>query len=203
MPALGVIRRLTLALLALALVLIALQLRTSSAVPDDFGPVGSFSFTSSTGGTVTERDLEGRITVFACFFTCCTEQCPALSGTVARLQKEFEFLPDVRLISLTVDPDTDTPEKLRAYAETFGARPDRWQFLTGDQPTVESFVIRHLKLAVEKNKGADVHAGNKLLHSDRLTVVDRSGRIRGWFPGTSADGVDEVIRVVRQLHGAK
>jgi cytochrome oxidase Cu insertion factor (SCO1/SenC/PrrC family) len=168
---------------------------------DDFGPLGAFSFKTSDGRAVTEADLAGKVSVFACFFTCCTETCPAISGSMARLQHEFAELPDVRLVSLTVDPAHDTPEVLAKYAGAFNARPDRWFFLTGPRPEVEGFVTGRLLQGVQENKGPDVTPGNRVLHSERLVVVDRNGRVRGFFAGTDGAAVERLIEFVRRLHG--
>jgi protein SCO1 len=168
---------------------------------DDFGTLDKFDFLSSAGGHVTERALSGKVCVFGCFFTCCTTQCPVLTGSMARLQSELSNLPDVRLISLTVDPEHDTTEKLTAYAQTFGADPNRWLFLTGEQGIVESFVTKQLKQGVERNTGADAEPGNKFLHSERLILVDRAGHIRGFFCGTDATEVDKLRQAVKKLHG--
>lgn len=149
---------------------------------DDFGPLGDFSFQSSNNQVVTHRDLTGKVSVFACFFTCCTETCPAISGAMARVQHEVADLPDVRLVSLTVDPGHDTPAVLANYAKAFNAKPDRWFFLTGPRPEIEGFVTQRLLQGVQENKAADVMPGNRVLHSERLIVVDRAGRVRGFSP---------------------
>src|SRR5262249_37844945 len=94
--------------------------------PDDFGSVGTFAFTERSGRTVTQDSLHGRVWVVGCFFTCCTDSCPQLSGSLARLQHELAGEPNVRLVSLTVDPDHDTPETLNRYAGTYNADADRW-----------------------------------------------------------------------------
>jgi cytochrome oxidase Cu insertion factor (SCO1/SenC/PrrC family) len=194
-----VLRCITVGLLACAVGVWAFAHRTEPM--DDFGALGSFDFLSSTGGHVTDRDLSGKVCVFGCFFTCCTTQCPMLTGSMARLQSELKNLPDLRLISLTVDPEHDTPEKLTAYAQTFGAEPSRWLFLTGEQSVVESFVIKQLHQGVEKNTGADAEPGNRYLHSSRLILVDRAGHIRGFFDGTDSAEVDKLRQIVRKLHG--
>lgn len=190
---------LTVALVAVLGLMVAWRNRGEAL--DDFGPLGEFSFVSSTGSKLGPADLQGKVSLFACFFTCCTEQCPALTGAVARLQKELADLPDVRLVSLTVDPETDTPAKLRAYGETFGANPDRWWFLTGERPEIERFVKQQLKQGLDHNTAPDANPGNKFDHSDRLTLVDRTGRVRGWFPVLTPEGFDRCVAAVRQLHG--
>src|SRR5207237_10551700 len=128
---------------------------------DDYGPVGDFAFTEKSGRPVTHEDLKGKVWVVACFFTCCTESCPALSGSMARLQSDLANEPEVRLVSLTVDPSTDTPAKLTDYAANYGALPERWLFLTGPQVDVNAFVAGRLHLGVEANPGAP--AGSRVM----------------------------------------
>lgn len=199
MKTIFILRSLTIALLAVALCLAGYRYWRSSQL-DDFGPVGEFSLIG-TNGPITHQDINNKVTVVACFFTCCTTSCPVLSGKLAQLQSELADLPDLRLISLTVDPEHDTPEKLSAYAQTFGANPARWWFLTGEQPAIETLIRGRLKLGIEKNTSATVSPGTRYDHSEKLTLIDRHGHIRGWFTGTSAEGIEELKRAIRQLHG--
>jgi protein SCO1 len=152
---------------------------------DDFGPVGDFAFTDKSDRPVTQNDLKGKVWVVACFFTCCTESCPALSGSMARLQHELAGERDLRLVSLTVDPATDTAEKLKVYAENYGAQEERWLFLRGPQADVEDFVKGRLHLGVEANPNAPT--GSRVMHSNKLTVIDKQGHIRGYFDGTGPE----------------
>ncbi|MFL5331306.1 MAG: SCO family protein [Gemmataceae bacterium] len=194
------LRFVTLVLLGLSAILIAATWKRSSELElDHFGSVAPFTFVGRDGKPVSDRDLLGRVCVFACFFTCCTESCPALSGSMARLQSDLKDVGNLRLLSLTVDPDNDTPEKLDAYAQTFGADPQRWLFLTSDRSKVEEFVVGRLKLGLEENKGPERNTGNKMLHSSKLVLVDQKGEIRGYFDGTMADGVDALERAARHL----
>src|SRR5262245_41253808 len=101
----------------------------AAAQLDDFGPVGQFSFVGRDGKPVTNSDLDGNIWSCPCFFPCCTESCPQLSGAFARLQHELRGQPNIRLVSLTVDPEHDNSEVLNRYAKSVGANPDRWLFL--------------------------------------------------------------------------
>jgi cytochrome oxidase Cu insertion factor (SCO1/SenC/PrrC family) len=169
--------------------------------PDDFGPVGDFAFTERSGRTVTQDSLRGRVWVVACFFTCCTESCPQLSGSLARLQKELADEPGIRLVSLTVDPNHDDPATLSRYAETYRADAERWLFLTGYLVQVRSFVQEQLHLGVLENTGPNAMPSNRVLHSPKLTLIDRRGTIRGYFDGTDPEAVgrlrDAAVRLAR------
>jgi cytochrome oxidase Cu insertion factor (SCO1/SenC/PrrC family) len=173
----------------------------SAEGPDDFGPVGNFAFTERAGRTVTQDSLRGKVWIAACFFTCCTESCPQLSAALARLQHELAGEPDVRLVSLTVDPAHDTPAALTKYAEAYNADADRWLFLTGSPVQVTAFVRDRLHLGVEAN-AADTAPGRRVLHSPKLTLIDRRGIIRGYFDGTDPAAVgrlrDAAVRLTRE-----
>ena len=94
--------------------------------------IDDFSLTERSGKTVIKEDLLGKPWV-ACFvFTRCAGPCPRVSGQFYQLQKDLKDL-DFRLVTFTVDPKNDTPEVLARYAESVGADPEKWLFLTGDQ----------------------------------------------------------------------
>jgi len=166
---------------------------------DDFGPVGSFAFVDKDGRAVHDRDLQGKVWIAACFFTCCTESCPQLSGALARLQSELADQPDIRLVSLTVDPANDTPQKLEQYAASYQAIAERWIFLTGNDDDVRAFVQDRLHLGVMPNKGPDATPGNRVLHSNKLTLIDRRGIIRGYFDGTDPAEVGKLKQAAERL----
>jgi protein SCO1/2 len=178
------------------------RLAEAAAQIDDLGPVGEFSFVGRDGQPVTNADLDGKVWACACFFTCCTESCPQLSGAFDRLQHELAGQPNVRLVSLTVDPEHDKPEVLDRYAKSFGADPARWLFLTGGREEVTDFVRKRLLLGVEKNDAADATPGNRVLHSNKLTLIDQAGHVRGHFDGTDPDEVtklrDAMIRLAAE-----
>lgn len=200
MKTIRVLRYITLAMLLCTL---AIGWWAFGSLPkdDEYWPLGPFEFQSSTGSKVTNQDLSGKISIIGCFFTCCTTQCPALSGSMARLQSELKELNDLRLISLTVDAEHDTPQKLAAYAQTFGADPQRWFFLTGEQATIEKFITTQLRQGLEKNHSPSADTGDKYMHSERLIVVDRAGQIRGFFNGIDPTEVDKLRKFVKRLHG--
>jgi cytochrome oxidase Cu insertion factor (SCO1/SenC/PrrC family) len=106
---------------------------------------------------------------------------------------------NIGLLSISVDPERDTPEKLRQYAVTFGARPSLWRSLTGDQREVERTVVRgfHTAMAKVPREDADPHmAAFDIMHGERLVLVDRMGRIRGYY---DADDRDRLLRDARSL----
>lgn len=114
----------------------------------DYGPVPNFAFVERSGRTVTLADLRGAVWLANFIYTQCTETCPLQSAEVARLQREFPGAPDLRFVSITVDPEHDTSATLAAYATRYGADPDRWLFLTGSKAAIYALAREGFRLGV-------------------------------------------------------
>jgi protein SCO1/2 len=106
---------------------------------------------------------------------------------------------EISLLSISVDPERDTPEKLRVYAQAYGARAGMWHYLTGPQKEVERTVVQgfHTAMAKLPAPSADPHMeAFDIMHGERLVLVDRLGRIRGFY---DADDPDSLLRDARAL----
>ncbi|HSX82264.1 MAG TPA: SCO family protein [Candidatus Saccharimonadia bacterium] len=110
--------------------------------------VPDFALIERSGQSVTRADLLGKVWIASIIFTRCAEECPLVSNHMARLQATFAAEPDVRLVSITVDPAYDTPEVLTRYAQSFAAQPQRWLFLTGDKVTIYRLVREGFRLGL-------------------------------------------------------
>ena len=100
----------------------------------------------------------------------------------------------VALVTFSVDPETDTPEKLHAYARRFRASPYRWNFLTGELTSIEKTVVKGFKLAMGREK---IEGGENLFnifHSERLVLVDQKSQIRGYYEANKV-GIDKLILI--------
>jgi protein SCO1/2 len=125
-------------------------------------------------------------------FTSCPSVCPALMERMQQVQHRSRNAgAAVRLVTFTVDPETDTPERLAAFARRFKASPYRWTFLTGDLGVIESTVVGGFKLAM----GRDAENLFQIFHSERLVLVDREGFIRGYYEAND-EGIDKLMRDV-------
>jgi protein SCO1 len=183
---------------AIALGLTALHIRTEPELPV-YGSVPDFTLTERSGRSVRLADLRGRVWVADFVFTSCGGPCPLLSRRMADLQKRFADRPMLQLVSITVDPDRDTPEALRAYAERYAAQAERWWFLTGPKPDVAGLVRNGFHLAAEMPEGSE----QDITHSTRFVLVDPGGRIRGYYDGAGDDDRDrlpeDIDRLLRSL----
>jgi cytochrome oxidase Cu insertion factor (SCO1/SenC/PrrC family) len=156
--------------------------------------VTPFALTERSGKPVSNADLAGKVWVASFVFTRCTGPCPSVTATMTRLQADLDLAnqPDLRLVTFTVDPDRDTPDELKQYADNFRAHPDRWLFLTGKEDEIHRLARNGFKLGVNRSENPNPPVGQEFDHSTMLVVVDRQGRVRGHFDGyqgpNDADG---------------
>jgi cytochrome oxidase Cu insertion factor (SCO1/SenC/PrrC family) len=146
-----------------------------------------FMLTERSGADVTTADLDGKVWVAGFVFTRCTQGCPAVTGTMAKLQADLKLAErdDVRLVSFTVDPERDDLKSLKEYAKTYGANETKWLFLTGKEKLVRPMLKRGFKIVADKR--ADPKPGDEFDHSSKLYLVDKQGRVRSTFDGMQGE----------------
>jgi cytochrome oxidase Cu insertion factor (SCO1/SenC/PrrC family) len=169
--------------MGLALVYAALvQRRAQAARLPVFSVLSDFKLTNQNGATVTLATLKGHVWVADIIFTRCAGPCLTMSRQMQELQSALPASSPVRLVSLTTDPDFDTPPVLTRYAERFGADTNRWMFLTGTKPGLAALAQNGLKLsAVEKTSEERESPEDLFIHSTIFVTVDKQGRLRGVF----------------------
>jgi protein SCO1/2 len=169
---------------------------TEDPLPN-LGTIPEMSLVDQNRQSFDRSDLMGRISIVDFVFTRCPAICPLLSEKMSQLQDRFEGAgPDVQLLSISVDPEHDTPDVLRAYAERYGADPARWRFLTGDADEVNSVVVRGFRQAM--GEPVETEAGVDVMHSSHFVLVDREGEIRGFFANDS-EGTEDLLGAVERL----
>jgi protein SCO1 len=182
-------RRIMPLLLALATLLTAIP--PLRAADDDISfPVKDFALTERSGRKVTKDDLLGKVWIASFVLVRCPDgKCPQVTQTMQRLQTELKRRNDVLLVTFTVDPDRDTPDELKRYADAYQADPDRWLFLTGNEDTIDE-LMRAMYVRGKGGKQAKEHAL-------RLVVVDKQGIMRGSYlgmkPTTGDSAADDEI----------
>lgn len=167
------------------------------------GEVPAFALTDSRAEVVQASNLHGAPWVADFIFTSCPGTCPTMSGQMARLQRNLSQrgLNDVRSVSFSVDPATDSPAVLREYAERFGADPQRWLFVTGERASLHRLIKDGFKLAVAERSPEENTDGEGIItHSDRFVLVDAAGRVRGYYHGTDPEDVDRLLADIETLH---
>ena len=150
-----------------------------------------FHLTAQSGQPFDSQTLAGKIWVADFIYTTCPGPCPRMTSQMRGIQSATQSLPDVRLVSFTVDPKNDTPAVLAAYASHFHADARRWFFLTGDRSALEDVYRNGFKLG-------DVDGS--LVHSTRFILLDRGSRVRGIYSPTEDDGaLAHLLRDIRAL----
>ncbi|HXU63321.1 MAG TPA: SCO family protein [Polyangia bacterium] len=175
--------------------------RRLTSAPPILGTLPGFTLTDQRGQPFGTRELAGKVWVADFIFTACQEACPLLSERMKEVGRRARHLgPDFHLVSISVDPERDTPDKLATYAARYGANPIAWSFLTGPAGAIESAVVGGFKVGMGKEKqpqpGNGEPAGNgefwQIVHGENLVLVDRQLHIRGYFQATP-EGVDQLV----------
>lgn len=170
----------------------------SGAMDTLFHTIPKFALTDQLGRECSHRDMVGKVRIVDAFFTACPTICPVISSQLARVHDRLavDGLADrVALISHTVDPTNDTPERMNRYAERLGADPNLWRFLTGPKEDLYPLLQEGYLLTA---LASDTAAGG-FFHSDQILIVDTGGHIRGTYDGTKTCEVDQMLEDVYGL----
>jgi protein SCO1 len=165
--------------------------------PDRPRQLVNFSLTDRTGRNVTQSELTGKILVVDFLYTSCSLTCPVVNRCMAQIQQLTTNQPDVKLISLTVDPRDDTVESLAKYGERFGADTNRWLLLTGEKTALYD-LIGNSFLAQDLNDPFNTMPGN-FTHTERIALVDSHGKLRGYFDGLNENTATAVVEEINNL----
>jgi protein SCO1 len=173
--------------------------------PKVYYQVPKFSFTNQFGEKFGSEQLEGKIWVANFIFTHCPTVCEGLTQAMAGLQPHLRFMRDsIALVTISVDPENDTPEVLRAYAQKRGLNQARWFFLTGDLAQIQEAVVKGFKLPMEKaDPETAPSTGDDLMsitHGSKLVLVDAQMRIRGYYDADE-EGKKNLLHHISLIQG--
>lgn len=155
-------------------------------VPEDTY-IGEFTLTDTQGEAFNSSELDGDVWVGSFFFSTCPSICRLLNQQVSVLAEEFKD-DDVKFVSITCDPATDTPEVLAKYAQMFKADPAQWKFLTGDVEEIQEISEKQFHVGFAKQT-----------HSERMVVIDRNGKLRGSFLATQNPDFKAARKLIKEL----
>ncbi|MGE0609319.1 MAG: SCO family protein [Pirellulales bacterium] len=150
-------------------------------------PLEPFTLTDRSGDEFDSASLQGQVWVASFFFSTCPGSCLKMNNSIAGLQEEFGPL-GVTFVSITVDPENDTPDRLKEYSLHYKARPEHWRFLTGDVADLKHVANDLFLLPFDK-----------AAHSDRLMLVGPDGRVRARFSGTDPTQVAQLKKKLKSL----
>lgn len=185
---------LVLALVGMPVVAVAVLALTNSFQVKElpvYGKVPEFSLIERSREKYGSDELKGKVWVANFIFTHCAGQCPLISEKMKTILKALRFKENLRLVSITVDPERDTPKVLSQYAEGFEADPYKWLFLTGDKNEIHALTQNGFRLS---SGGSE-----EIIHSFQLVLVDHLGRIRGYYDGNDDEAVRKLLKDTRKL----
>ena len=154
------------------------------------GSAPQFELIDSENETFSTQTLDKSVWVTNFFFSRCEGPCPVQSAHIASLSQRFANTPSVRVLSVSVDSEHDTPEVLNEYAKRFAADTSKWHFLTGEKEKVVSLLNDGFRLGSPKETR---------YHSTRFVLVDSKGEIRGYYDGTDPEMVKKLATHIKHL----
>ncbi len=150
----------------------------------------AFKLNSQENQPFSEANLLGKNVVFAFFFTSCEGPCPILTAELVRLQKEFINKKDLLFVTVSIDPQRDSPEKLKEYAQKISANLNNWVFLTGDIEEITKLSEGGLSLGLDP-------AGYN--HSTKVILIDKESYIRGLFDSQDRNELKQLKNSINSL----
>ena len=166
----------------------------SSAGDTIYHTIPDFALLNQSGDTISLENVEGKVFVANFFFATCKTICPAMNAQVKRVQEAFADNDNIRILSFTVDPESDTVQALAAYGERMQANPKKWWFLTGPKEEIYTLARDGFLVPAAVGVGED-----DFFHSQSLLLIDKERRMRAIREGTEAAQVDTLIDEIKVL----
>ncbi|WP_309641772.1 SCO family protein [Flavobacterium sp.] len=148
--------------------------QTNDGKLQKIGPAPKFELTDQNNKTITNADYKGKVYVLEFFFSTCPSICPIMNKSMIGIQNQFFGNPNFGIVSITIDPEHDTAEVLKAHAEALGVKSSNWHFLTGDKKYIYDLANKGFNLYAGEN--SKVNGGFE--HSGLFALIDKNGNIR-------------------------
>jgi protein SCO1 len=155
--------------------------------------LSNFSLTNQQGKTITADSLKGKIVVADFFFTHCPTICPGMTINMKRLQESIhngQRVGDktnkrIHFLSFSIDPERDSVERLKFWADKFQINPEKWWLLTGEKKKIYDIALNEVKLGVQDGEGVDTN----FIHSDKFVLIDSNRNVRGFYSGLDSNSL--------------
>lgn len=181
-------------LLSLAAFVLATGCADPASKLPEYGTVPSFTMTDSEGRTFDGNALLGKVWIADVIYTNCPAECPRMTSQMHKLEQQVKGNDEIRLVSVSVDPQRDTPPVLNSFAHRFGGPSKQWIFLTGSPESV------HL-IAYQTFHVGDVLG--KIEHSTKFVLVDKRGHLRGYYSAFDQDDMSKLLQDAAALDRAR
>ena len=159
--------------------------------------VQPFFFTDQDGKIISQKDVAGKVYVAEYFFTTCKGVCPKMNNNMKEIYADFKDEPDFRILSHTVDPETDTVARMKWYADSMKADSKTWLFLTGRKDSLYRAARVSYLLDDPKNNDEDIN--KQFIHTQFFALVDKNGEVRKIADGLKKDEIAELKTDIEKL----
>jgi len=178
-----------------ALTLIIPGYEKKKVVPVSF--IRPFAFKNQEGTTITEKDVAGKVFVAEYFFTTCKTVCPVMNNYMKNVYKEMKDEKDFLILSHTCDPDRDSVPQMKHYADSMGADPQRWLFLTGRKDSL--YNMARVSYTIDDPKDNYSPISEQFLHTQFWALVDRNGDVIRIYDGLKEDEVNQLVKDAKKM----
>lgn len=158
--------------------------------------IAPFRFVNQDSSVITNETFAGKIYVADFFFTSCRTICPIMKTQMVRVYEQVQGDADVLILSHTIDPEYDTVNLLRDFANRLGVKSSKWHFATGQS---KEYVFDLAQKSYFATAMEDKTEPDGFIHSGAFLLIDRQGRIRGKYDGTKEDDVNRLMKDIKIL----
>ena len=162
--------------------------------------VRPFRFTRQDGQLVTEADVRGRVYIAEFFFTTCKGICPKMNRNLVQVYESLRGHSSFQILSHTVDPSTDSVERLKGYADSLDVDTARWWFLTGDKESLYRTARESYLLDSPENSSRNI--SEQFIHTQFFALVDADGQVRGIYDGLQREELAQLQKDANELLSA-
>jgi protein SCO1 len=157
--------------------------------------ISDFKMVNQQGKAITLADWNDKIVVADFFFTHCLSVCPKMTNNLKKVQAVYLNDNDILINSFSVDPERDSAGRLKSYANQFGVNDAKWNLLTGNKKEIYRLARKSFSIVATDGDGGP----DDFIHSENLVLVDKRGRIRGYYNGTSEKETKKLINDIKKL----
>ena len=166
---------------------------------DTISVVQPFAFINQDGKIVTDKDVEGKVYVAEYFFTTCRGICPRLNTNMKKVYERFKDEKDFVILSHTSDPETDSVQQLKKYADSLGVNTSKWMFLTGRKDSL--YTMARISYTIDDPANNLRNIDDDFLHTQYLALVNRQGEVKKIYDGLKDSEIRAMIKEIEKtLH---
>lgn len=174
---------------------VAKEVEGQKVIDTVYHTIADFQFVNQDSAMVTNETLAGKIYVADFFFTSCRTICPVMKTQMLRVYEATQDMPDVAILSHTIDPEHDTVALLHDFADRLGVSSSKWHFVTGEQDNIYDIA----QTSYFATAMVDKTEPDGFIHSGAFLLIDKDRRIRGKYDGTLEEDVDRLIKDIERL----